>query len=556
MTAMALLLALGTLVGAHRAAAADPKPALTIAFAGYGQWIDSLKSLDQLSGHTKLAAKAEDTIKKQTHGKGLAGLDKSRPWGVLVFVGENDQPVAQGFLPVSDLKKLLASIPLPGGEAPAANAAGVYEFPMADRTLYLKQKGKWAVFSDNEETLGSAPADPTPALADMTKKYLLSIRGSVQNVPEARRESFLNTLRGIAEFTLAMQQQALPEEQRALMSANVKQAFEKLEKLGKELDTLVIGVGLDPSSKSLYLDVEVRGLEGTDLAKKFDAMKDAKTDFAGFALPGAAVTVLSAGVSDDEDVQTTKAVLANYKATVNKMLDDNETLGDKRALAKQLAGELLDVIQKTVELKKADSGMSVVLDNGPLAIVGMRIAAGAKLEGTLKKLVKELANDDPNVAELVTLDAEKYEGVNFHVAKVPVPNPEAAKLLGESVQIVVGISPSSLYVGAGKAPVAAIKKAIDASKASPQKAIDPVEMVISATPIAKFIAKAADGAQAKKNSAKAAALLAKSGGKDHVTMTVKAIPSGANMRLNMESGVLKTILDMIPEKGSGDSDEN
>ena len=56
-------------------------------------------------------------------------------------------------------------------------------------------------------------------------------------------------------------------------------------------------------------------------------------------------------------------------------------------------------------------------------------------------------------------------------------------------------------------------------------------------------------AQAKKNFAKAAALLAKSGGKDHVTMTVKAIPNGVTMRLNVESGVTKTILDLLPGKG-------
>ena len=93
------------------------------------------------------------------------------------------------------------------------------------------------------------------------------------------------------------------------------------------------------------------------------------------------------------------------------------------------------------------------------------------------------------MAEIIKLDAEKYEGVNFHVAKIPVPDPKAAEVFGETVQIVIGISPSSLYFGAGKDPIATIKKAIDASKASPGKAINPVDMVISATPIAKFFAK-------------------------------------------------------------------
>ena len=128
------------------------------------------------------------------------------------------------------------------------------------------------------------------------------------------------------------------------------------------------------------------------------------------------------------------------------------------------------------------------------------------------------------------------------------------------MQIVLGISPSSLYFGAGKDPIAAIKKAMDASKASPGKAINPMDMVISATPVTKFFAKMPDNnpsdIQAKKMFAKAASSLAKSGGKDHVTVTVKAIPNGMSMRLNMEAGITKAIIDVIPGVGSGSSDEN
>ncbi len=109
------------------------------------------------------------------------------------------------------------------------------------------------------------------------------------------------------------------------------------------------------------------------------------------------MTMLSAGTTDDEDVADAKAMLASYKTNLNKLLDSNEQLGDKRELAKQLLGDLLDVVEKTAELKKSDGGMSIVLDDGPVVIFGARIAAGAKLEGTLKKLVKELANDEPKL---------------------------------------------------------------------------------------------------------------------------------------------------------------
>ena len=367
--AIALLLAVGTLASAHRAAAADPKPALTITFAGYDQLISGLKALDELSPHAKLAEKAEAAIGSQTHGKGLAGLDKARPWGVMVSLGENDQPIVQGYLPSTDLKKLLASLPLPGGEA-GANANGNFELPLGDKTVYAKQKGKWAVFSDNEETLNSASDEP--AFGDAAKKYLLSVSGAIQNIPEARRENALNSLRGLMMFTLA----TAPEEQRAMMEANIEQMFEKLQKLSKELNSLTIGVGLDTSNKSFFLEFEALGVEGTELAKKFETLKNAKTDFAGFAIPGAALTMLSAGAADDADVAEAKAALATYKTSLDKLLDSNDQLGDKKELAKQLLGDVLGVVEKTVELKKSDAGMAVVLDDGPAAVFGAGSPAG------------------------------------------------------------------------------------------------------------------------------------------------------------------------------------
>jgi len=557
MMAVALLLAMGALVSADRAAAADLKPVLTVAFAGYDQLIGDLKALDELNGHLKLADKVKAGIEAQSHGKALEALDKSRPWGVLVSLGENDQPVVHGYLPATDLKKLLSSLPLPGGE-PSANANGVFELSLGEKTVYAKQKDKWAVFSDSEEALNSAQADPAAAFTELTKKYLFSVRGSVQNVPAASRENALRNLRGILEFTLAMQPGA-SEEQRAIMAANVKQAFEKLEKLSKELDTLVIGVGMDTSSKSLFLDFEVQGVAGSDLAKKFEAAKNAKTDFAGFAIPGAAMTMLSSETTDDADVADAKAMLAAMKTNLNKALDSNEQLGDKRELAKQLLGDVFTVVEKTVELKKSDAGMAVVLDDGPAVVFGARIAAGVKLEAALKKLVKEIAKDDPKIEDIVKFDAEKYEGLNFHVAKIPISEPKLAEVLGDTVQIVVGVNESSLYFGAGKDPIGVIKKAIDASKASPGKAIDPLDMVISATPIAKFFAKVIPGgnpsdAQAKKNFAKAAETLAKSGNKDRVTITAKPIPNGMTVRVNVESGIAKAILDAVPG-GSDDSAE-
>ena len=157
----------------------------------------------------------------------------------------------------------------------------------------------------------------------------------MQNVPEATRENAIKSLRGLVEISMLAMQQSGGEEQRALMENNVKQIFGKLETLSKELDSLVIGIGMDASSKALFLDFEARSVDGSDLGKKFAALKEAKSDFAGFAVADAAMTMLSSGTSDDEEVQASKTAIAGFKKAVDKSLDSNDSLTDEEGNAQE-----------------------------------------------------------------------------------------------------------------------------------------------------------------------------------------------------------------------------
>ena len=51
-----------------------------------------------------------------------------------------------------------------------------------------------------------------------------------------------------------------------MQRASLNQMFDQLDRLSKELDTLVIGLGMDAATKSLYLDVESRAIDGSGMA--------------------------------------------------------------------------------------------------------------------------------------------------------------------------------------------------------------------------------------------------------------------------------------------------
>ena len=68
--------------------------------------------------------------------------------------------------------------------------------------------------------------------------------------------------------------------------------------------------------------------------------------------------------------------------------------------------------------------------------------------GTIKKLADVISEQEEALPE-ITWDAETHQGYKFHRVSVPVPEPEAAALLGDEVEIVLAVAADSCYLAAG-----------------------------------------------------------------------------------------------------------
>ena len=120
-------------------------------------------------------------------------------------------------------------------------------------------------------------------------------------------------------------------------------------------------------------------------------------------------------------------------------------------LATGLLTDLLEIVEKTVDTKKSDGGLAVLLEPGATTLVGGgKIAEGAKLGDVVKRIAGLASADNPGIASALKLDAETHEGVTFHVITAPVSDPEAAKAFGPTVDLVVGIGPDRVYAAVGE----------------------------------------------------------------------------------------------------------
>jgi hypothetical protein len=422
----------------------------------------------------------------------------------------------------------------------------VYEIQAKDQTIYAQQKGKWAVIADKKEHLSAAPADPLKLLGDMPKNYDLAVRLSAKNAPPQYREQVLPMLQAGA----AMGMIQLPNESDddyALRMQATKQTIQRITDFVNDLEDVMLGWNVDTSASTTHLDLELTAQSGTKLAKQFAQMKPAKTDFASFFLPEAALSANWAGTLTDADVAQAKENLATLRKSAGKNLADQGLSVDELKLATQLIGDVLDVLEKTVDAKKKDGGMSLLLDSAAItAVAGVAVVDGPKLEKALKRLVDGLQKSEPETAKWFKLNADSHQGVRFHAFSIPSSNfPDQMKaFVGDTLEVVVGIAADKLYLAAGRDAAKTLKKSIDQSKAAAGKEVPPMRISIAATAIAKFVAAVGEEEQVTAHAAALAAALEQAGGKDHVLITATPISRGIRLRLQLEEGLLKAICSM------------
>jgi hypothetical protein len=522
------------------ASAAELKPVVTASFAGYSELMADIGTIGKISGRPQIADMLDAMVMAMTQNKGIPGLDKKMPIGVVVLSdGTEDlmtkQFTSYAFFPISDLKQaveLAKNSPI-GPNLKEDN--GVYEIPVGPMaTLFITQKGNWAYAATNKETFDLVANDPAALLGDMPKKYLLAVRATVKNIPDSVRQMAL------ANFQILMQMGGTPPDM-------VQQNIQQIESLSKELDEIMLGITIDQQTNTSALDVEMTAKPGTNLAAHLASAKPGKSDFAGMKLPGAALTANGTAVMTDDDVAKLKISLDSIRASAQEELKNQGIEPEQLKLASGVLDDLYEVAVKTIESKKTDYGLTIILEpNAATFAAGSLVTDAAKIQDILKKLLTALEKEDPNLAKLVKLDAETYQGIRFNAFSMPTPDATLVPMFGDTIEVVVGIGDNKAFIAGGRDAAKTLKTVIDNAKSDAGKEIPASEVVLSGLKIAKFASAVYDDPQIKAVADKIAGALEQSGGKDHLSIVTQPITNGARFRVELEEGLLKALGSNLP----------
>jgi len=554
--AVALVLGAATAGWAQPGAGGALKPLVTVSLSGYDEIIADVNFLGQLGGQPGLGQMLEGLLEKQTGGQGLAGIDKSKPWGAVVQTDGAMGFPFYAFVPVTDLQATLDTLSKIGVRNADAGD-GIVQLMVPgmppDQAVFGKEQNGWLFVSNNKDALANVPSDPIQQLGQLPSDYDVAIKAHVQNVPQPFRQMFTAQLRMGAQMGM----QPMPGEdadQFAIRSGMTKQAIEQFITLVEELDTLLVGLNIDREGGTVYLDVELTAVPGSKTAQDLAAMSIGGTNFAGFDLPGAAATLSIATKLSDSDVAQATASITQVRNVAAEELKNQGLSQEELDLATGLLNDMLDVAKATLEKRLADGGAVVMLKSDAMTVAaGGAIVEGDKLESVVKRLAGEIQKDDPNAAGMIQLDAETYQNVRFHKLGVPVPEEDAKRFFGETLEIVLGLNDQSAYVAFGRDAAGLLKQVIDKSQAEPNKEVPPMKLSIAATPIAQFVAAVAaqDDPDAAQMAGMVAQMLSQHAGQDHVTIVSEPVENGGRMRIEIEQGILAVIPALAAQAAMG-----
>ena len=532
--AVAVLLATSRVVPAQapQLESTGLKTVLTVSVSGFDAIKSDLQSIAQASGMDQLMMPF-----MMLGPQGPAGIDTAKPWGAVVQTDGQKLRIF-AFLPASDPKLMLGFLKPLGVEdaSPEPDADGVYEIEVRGRELVLAQKGDWVVLADDRRTLANVPADPVPLLGGLNESYAIVVQGSIKDVPASKRDQVVELVRSGVE----MAQQAQPAGERT-----IARSMEEVDKLINETDSVLIGLAVEPQSKAIRLDVEMTAIEGTSAAAEYALAAEAKSDLAGFYLPEAALTALFAGTMPESDAAQLQDMIDTYGSKALDDLDEQELSEGERKLAKQMLGDLISVLRKTVATGRIDVGFAVLASADSLSLVGGGfVADAATLEKLLKQTVHLAIAEDPGVEQAVTLDAEEHQGVRLHTLSVPaeqLPTDDVpAMIVGDVLTAAVGFSDQHAYLAVGPQSIDKLKQAIDQSKAAAGQSLPPARVSLSMTAIGKILGGLGTVADLDVPTEILDAL-AQAGTNDHLLISSEAIPNGVRTRIELHPGAIKAI---------------
>lgn len=521
---------------AATSAVAEDKPVAVVSIAGYDALISDLKYVGPVVGRPMFSVEVEGLLAIFTGGQGLAGLDAAKPIGASITMAEGELPKVLGFVPVTDVKKLLTALQAVVPEVKDLGDGYTQLRPINSPPVVMKTVGGWAFITLTKDDLTDLPADPAALLGDLPKRYDLAVQLNVQNIPESYRSMAVDAVTG--GFSERMER----------LDGEDDATFEARQKIGKkmldevvgmidELDRVTVGAAIDSTTKSIYLDAAATVVAGGKIAGQLaaSAESDVKSKLAGFADSDADLDLHLLVPLTADDRTSLESILETSRGEALKRIDAEDSIDDvdAKAALKKMTREVFDVVAATVKEGTVNGG-AVVLGDGPYEVVlGATVADGKKLAEVAKQGIELISQAPDFPRDDVKFGTAERDGLTFHTAEFPVDD-DAAEFFGDEMTAALGFGEKTVFLALGQKPLETVSTVLAGSKSSVAK-FPPFLLQVDLEAIMEHASKADDDVE------KIAKLMAEELAKcdaTHLNITADYVPNGSRVRIELEEGFI------------------
>ena len=515
------------------ARAAENPVVAVVACDGYADLKKQLGWVGTQVGNPTLAAFAESFVMMATQFKGLAGLDVSRPLGVVV-TADGETPVIHGYVPVKDLDKLLET--LQGTVGPATKVGGKRTVQMPGGPLEITEQGGWAIVTPQGSPAG--PANAEQLISAVSEA--LSI--GVQLFPAAMPEGMRGQVRGMIEQGAA----AAADQGQPLDAAAIAAAFDGLA----DTEYLLFGLAVEPAKDRLFIENRTVMLAGTDAAAVWSN--------AGQTANALGVPPAANGKPATIRAHHAQAVPPAARVAIEATLAQVLPAGTGDPISDSLFGLLQDLVAAMLDAGALDAGLAIDTSAAttdlllPAVTLSARIKDGPALEKQVKNRLGNEGALPPQAT--VRFDAGRQAGANLHEIEINLAGVPDADKLGGTLNATLAVTADRAFLLVGGDVAGRLAAAMEAGgrvdgESKPLTGID-----IS---VASLLAYAATMTKAANPDDPAGVVLSEVA-RDAVDkpstlvqLLLRPIERGVAMRLTADAGAVQTIAAAVTAQQKG-----
>lgn len=486
----------------------------------------------------------------------LKGIDRSRPFGQVVFLQTDvlpPRPAFIGFVPITNLEdavKTLSLAPVTARKVTGRN--DLYEFLEKDSdeiAIVVRVVGSYAFVTADEfrDALDTMP-EMEPVINPLGNRYDAAISVRIKAIPEGVRQVFISFLRTQAEIEL----QRKDEEDEAaylVRRSNGISALEFIDQLVTQGEDVTLGLNATPEEHNAVFEGTLNATPDSEFAKYLTDVASKTSMFTSLAEQDRPLTINVSWAMNQREKTAAAGLLQAAQTQLSEGFPETAALPDNPI------DRLFESLQATVEAGHFDFFLQAAANEshefsivGGFKLVGGQTFAAA-LEQFLQQMIlkrQEQLSLDPNSAAIPEIQprADSHQGVTLHkfLARKGSGDEDENRMFGREPDMYVGASSRAFwFVVGGDSALPTLKSTIDTvAEASPTSrpagGNAPVKATFRVAPWLALPAPERRRARERRELAEESF-----GPTDAITVEAKPSESGMRVRVRLDEGFVKML---------------